>query len=74
MLLTLPQETVTEVIAHLRGEERTLQSLSTVTKRFTDDCRRYLFASVYIDSETELTRWCNAIPPGEADGPDMSAY
>lgn len=65
MLFTLPQETVNEVIAHLRGEERTLQSLSIVAKRFTDECRRYLFASVYIDSGTKLTRWCNVIPPGE---------
>jgi len=71
MFPTLPQETFNEIIAHLRGEGRTLQSLSTVAKRFTDECRRHLFASVYIDSGTKFTRWCNAIPPGE-DG--LSRY
>ena len=63
MLHTLPQETVNEIIAHLRGEERALQSLSIVAKRFTEECRRHLFASIYIG--TKFTRWCDAIPPGE---------
>jgi len=71
MLLTLPQETVNEVIAHLRGEERALQSLSVVAKRLTEECRRHLFASIHIDRDTKLFRWCDAIAPGE-DG--LSRY
>jgi len=71
MLLTLPQETVNEVIAHLHPDERTLQSLSVVAKRLTEECRRYLFASIHIDSETKIDNWCRAILPGE-DG--LSRY
>jgi len=65
MLLTLPQETVNDVIAHLHSDERALQSLSVVAKRLTEECRRYLFASIHIDSETKIDDWCLAIPPGE---------
>ena len=71
MLLTLPQEALNEVVAHLYGEERALQSLSLVHSRLTDECRRYLFASVRIDSETKLLRWFDTIPPGK-DG--LSRY
>jgi len=71
MLLTLPQETVNEVVAHLRSEERALRSLSVVAKRLTEECRRHLFASIHVDSRTKVARWCDAIPPGE-DG--LSRY
>ena len=71
MLLTLPQETVNEVIAHLHSDERALRSLSVVAKRLTEECRRYLFESIHIDSETKIDSWCHAIPPGE-DG--LSRY
>ena len=71
MLLTLPQETVNEVIAHLHSDQHALQSLSAVAKRLTEECRRYLFASIHIDSETKIRRWCHTIPPGE-DG--LSRY
>ena len=71
MLLTLPQETLNEVVAHLRGEERALQSLSLVDRRLTGECRRYIFSSVRIDSATKLTRWSDAISPGK-DG--LSRY
>ena len=65
MLLTLPQETVNEVIGYLREEGSALRSLSTVAKRFTEECRRHLFASIHIDSEEKAARWCDTIPPGE---------
>lgn len=65
MLLALPQETVNEIIARLRSEKRALQSLSVVAKRLTDECRRYLFASVHIDSGARLARWCDTIAPRE---------
>lgn len=71
MLLTLPQETVNEVIAHLRSDEHTLRALSVAAKRLTDECRRHLFASICIDSSWKFTRWCDAISPGE-DG--LSRY
>ena len=71
MLLTLPQETLNEIVAHLRDEERALQSLSLVDKRLTEECRRYLFWSINIDSEMKLQRWHDAIPPGK-DG--LSRY
>ena len=71
MLLTLPQETVNEIIAYLRSDKRALQSLSVAAKRLTDECRRYLFALVRIDSRAKLIRWCEAISPGE-DG--LSRY
>ena len=71
MLLTLPQETVNEIIAHLRSDDRALRSLSVASKRLTEECRRYLFASICIDSWQKFTRWSDAIPPGE-DG--LSRY
>ena len=71
MLLTPPQETLNEIVAHLRDEERALQSLSLVDKRLTEECRRYLFWSIKIDSERKLQRWHDAIPPGK-DG--LSRY
>ena len=71
MLLTQPQETLNEIVAHLRDEERALQSLSLVDKRLTEECRRYLFWSINIDSERKLQRWHDAIPPGK-DG--LSRY
>lgn len=71
MLLSLPQETVNEIIAYLRSDERALQSLSVVAKRLTDECRCHLFASVHIYSRAKLIRWCEAISPGE-DG--LSRY
>lgn len=70
-LLTLPQETLNEVIAHLRGEKRALQSFSLVDRRLTEECRRYLFSSIRIDNATKLTRWSDAISPGK-DG--LSRY
>lgn len=48
-----------------------MQSLSIAAKRFTEECRRHLFASIHIDCGTKLARWCDAIPPGE-DG--LSRY
>lgn len=71
MLLTLPQETLNNIIAHLHREERTLQSLSLVDRRLTEECRSHLFSSIRIDSVTKLWRWCNAISPGK-DG--LSRY
>ena len=71
MLLTLPQETLNDIVAHLRDEERALQSLSLVDRRLTEECRRYLFWSIKIDSEEKLLRWYGAIPPGK-DG--LSRY
>ena len=71
MLLTLPQETLNEIVALLRDEERALQSLSLVDRMLTDECRRYLFRSINIDSEEKLQRWNDAIPPGK-DG--LSRY
>ena len=71
MLLTLPQETLNKIVVHLRDEERVLQSLSLVDKRLTEECRRYLFWSIKIDSEMKLQRWHDAIPPGK-DG--LSRY
>ena len=71
MLLTLPQETVNEVIAHLHSDERALQYLSVVAKRLTEECRRYLFASIHIASGADIFRWCHTIPPGD-DG--LSRY
>ena len=65
MLLTLPQETLNEIIGHLRSEERTLRSLSLVDRRLTEECRCYLFWSVRIDSEEKLHRWCDTISPGQ---------
>jgi hypothetical protein len=64
MLLTLPQETLNEIVAHLRDEERALQSLSLAGRRFTEECRQFLFRSIKIDSEEKLLRWFDAIPPG----------
>jgi hypothetical protein len=63
MLLTLPQETVNEVIAHLRPEKRTLLSLSVVAKCLTEECRRHLFASIHIGSKAKLAGWCDEVPP-----------
>ena len=63
MPLSLPQEILNEIIAHLRGEERNLQSLSLTEKRFTEECRRHLFWSIHIDSEKKLYRWYDTIPP-----------
>ena len=71
MLLTLPQETLNKIVVHLRDEERALQSLSLVDKRLTEECRRYLFWSINIDSEKKLQCWHDAIPPGK-DG--LSRY
>ena len=68
MLLTLPQETLNHIVAHLRGEDRALRSLSLVDRRLTEECRIYLFSSVRIDSPMKLHRWCDAISPGK-DGP-----
>ena len=71
MLLTLPQETLNDIVAHLRGEERALQSLSLVHRRLTEECRSHLFSSVHIDSLIKLWRWCDTISP-EKDG--LSRY
>ena len=71
MFLTLPQETLNEVVAHLRGEEHALQALSLVDRRLTEECRRHLFTSICFDSEAKLVRWCHAISPGK-DG--LSRY
>lgn len=71
MLLTLPQETLNAIVAHLHGEERALQSLSLVGRRLTEECRSHLFSSIHIDSTVKLRRWCDAIPPGK-DG--LSRY
>lgn len=64
MLLTLPQETLNEIIAHLQGEQHALQSLSLVDRRFTEECRRYLFSSIHFDCPTKFIRWFSTIPPG----------
>ena len=71
MLFTLPQETLNHIIAHLRGEDHALRSLSLVDRRLTEECHTHLFSSVRIDSATQLRRWCDAIPPGK-DG--LSRY
>ncbi|KAF9778967.1 hypothetical protein BJ322DRAFT_1173063 [Thelephora terrestris] len=71
MLLTLPQETLYEIIAHLRGEERALQSLALVDRRLTEECRRLLFSSIHVDSTTKFVRLTLAISP-EGDG--LSRY
>lgn len=71
MFPTLPQETLNDIVAHLRGEERALQSLSLVDRRLTEECRRHLFSSIHIDSTIKLRRWCSAISPGK-DG--LSRY
>ena len=63
MPLSLPQEILNEIIAHLHAEERDLQSLSLVEKRLTEECRRHLFSSIHIDSEKKLLRWYDTIPP-----------
>ena len=54
MLLTLPQETLNEIVAHLRDEGRAPQSLPLVDKRLTEEFCRYLFWSIDIDSGKKL--------------------
>ena len=65
MLLVLPQETLNGIIAHLRKEERALQSLSLVHRRLTEECRSYIFSSIHIDSTKKLHRWRDTIYPGK---------
>ena len=65
MLLTLPQETLNDIVAHLHREERALQSLSLVHRRLTEECRRYIFSSIRIDSTEKLHRWSDTIYLGK---------
>lgn len=71
MLLTLPQETLNDIVTYLHRDEHALQSLSLVDRRLTEECRSHLFSSICIDNPIKLRRWCGAISPG-TDG--LSKY
>jgi len=59
----LPTELIQEILSHIPSDdEETLRSCSLVAKSWLDPCRRYLFESVFIETNTYQS-WLDNISP-----------